>query len=270
MKKWWLPLFSPILSILVVLLIGEVVIMSNRGDAGYGGIGILLGGLLFYCAVVIPLVCFLYARLCLREGRFRVAYALCQAFLITLPFSVWFLFVINDNEPRLGIWALVLFLWSAAWGLLGLIRGGNNQEVSASASHFIRIDLVRRPWMFPIVSLIGWPTAILAILTLGLGSNGDGTRFLFAIVSILYAALCYLVGMPAACFFYSAHCLQGQEHRLGFTLYQSFLTACSGVILIFKNGKSILFIFLLFAWCELWAMLGLRRAKREEKRKDAE
>ena len=72
---------------------------------------------------------------------------------------------------------------------------------------------------------------------------------------------CALV-VPTMCIVYSKWCLAGQRHRLPFTLYQSFFITAPYLILCLIDGE-IVYGLILFAWCELWALLGLIPLKRK-------
>ena len=117
MKKWLVPLSFPFISIAAVLLSGAAGVLGNGDGTGYGGIVIVLCGLIFYCVILIPTMCIVYSKRCLSRQRFRFLFTLYQSFLITFPYLILFL---KDNETI--VYSFILFAWCEIWGLIGLIR----------------------------------------------------------------------------------------------------------------------------------------------------
>lgn len=117
MKKWLVPLVYPFISVFVFLLIGAVGVWGNGDGTGYGGVVIVLGGIIVYCVIAIPVMCFLYSKCCLLEQRFRFLFTLYQSFLITLPYFILFL---KENETI--VYSIILFLWCELWALFGMIK----------------------------------------------------------------------------------------------------------------------------------------------------
>ena len=117
MKKWLFPLACSLVSIIAFLLSGVVGVLGNGDGTGYGGIVIVLCGLIFYCVILIPTMCIVYSKRCLSVQRFRFLFTLYQSFLITFPYLILFL---KDNETI--IYSFILFAWCEIWGLIGLIR----------------------------------------------------------------------------------------------------------------------------------------------------
>lgn len=114
MKKWLFPFACSVVSIIAFLLSGVVGVLGN-GD--YGGIVIVLCGLIFYCVILIPTMCIVYSKRCLSGQRFRFLFTLYQSFLITFPYLILFL---KDNETI--VYSFILFAWCEIWGLIGLIN----------------------------------------------------------------------------------------------------------------------------------------------------
>ena len=117
MKKWLFPIACSFVSVIAFLLSGVVGIFANGDGTGYGGIVIVLCGLIFYCVIVIPTMCIVYSRRYLAGQRFRFLFTLYQSFLITLPYLIWFL---KDNETI--VYSFILFVWCEIWGLIGLVK----------------------------------------------------------------------------------------------------------------------------------------------------
>ena len=53
MKKWLFPLACSLASIIAFLLSGVAGVLGNGDGTGYGGIVIVLGGLIFYCVITL-------------------------------------------------------------------------------------------------------------------------------------------------------------------------------------------------------------------------
>ncbi len=117
MKKWLIPLVFLLVSIVALLLIGAVGILGNGDGTGYGGIVIVLFGIIIYCVIAIPIMCFLYSKRCLLGQRFRFLFTLYQSLLITLPY-----FVLYSKENETIVYSIILYLWCELWALLGLVK----------------------------------------------------------------------------------------------------------------------------------------------------
>lgn len=113
------------------------------------------------------------------------------------------------------------------------------------------------PFAYPVVFV-----AALFLVKQAVESAKDGWAGLGV---LLYGigSYCALV-IPAMCIVYAKWCLTGQRHRLLFTLYQSFFITVPYLILCLIDGE-IFYSLILFAWCELWALLGLIPLKRRKR-----
>ena len=117
MKKWLFPIAYAIISIVIFLLIGVLGVCGNGDGTGYGGVVIILCGIIFYCPIIVPAMCLVYSKRCLSGERFRVLFTFYQSLLISLPYLILFF---KDNETFL--YSLILFVWCELWSLLGLIK----------------------------------------------------------------------------------------------------------------------------------------------------
>ena len=117
MKKWLFPIAYAIISIVIFLLIGVLGVCGNGDGTGYGGVVIILCGIIFYCLIIVPAMCLVYSKRCLSGGRFRVLFTFYQSLLISLPYLILF---IKDNETFL--YSFILFVWCELWSLLGLVK----------------------------------------------------------------------------------------------------------------------------------------------------
>ena len=117
MKKWLFPIAYAIISIVIFLLIGVLGVFGNGDGTGYGGVVIILCGIIFYCLIIVPVMCLVYSKRCLSEERFRVIFTFYQSLLISLPYLILF---VNDNETFL--YSFILFVWCELWSLLGLVK----------------------------------------------------------------------------------------------------------------------------------------------------
>ena len=117
MKKWLFPIAYAIISIVIFLLIGVLGVFGSGDGTGYGGVVIILCGIIFYCLIIVPAMCLVYSKRCLSGERFRVLFTFYQSLLISLPYLILF---IKDNETFL--YSLILFVWCELWSLLGLVK----------------------------------------------------------------------------------------------------------------------------------------------------
>ena len=120
MKKWLIPLTYPFVSVIAFLSSGAIGAAVTRNDTGYGGVIIVLIGLIFYCAIVIPAMCILYAKFCLSGEKFRFLFTLYSSLIIVLPYLI--VFGIVGNETESFAYSAILFVWCEIWNLIGLIR----------------------------------------------------------------------------------------------------------------------------------------------------
>ena len=90
MKKWLFPFAYAIISIGIFLLIGLLGFWGNGDGTGYGGVVIVLVGIIIYCVIAIPAMCLLYSKCCLLGQRFRLLFTFYQSFFITLPYCIFF------------------------------------------------------------------------------------------------------------------------------------------------------------------------------------
>ena len=117
MKKWLFPIAYAIISIVIFLLFGVLGVFGNGDGTGYGGVVIILCGIIFYCLIIVPAMCLVYSKRCLSGERFRVLFTFYQSLLISLPYLILF---IKDNETFL--YSFILFVWCELWSLLGLVK----------------------------------------------------------------------------------------------------------------------------------------------------
>lgn len=120
------------------------------------------------------------------------------------------------------------------------------------------------PLTFPFVTVI----ACLLSGAVGALGNGDGTGY--GGVAITLAGLIFygVIVVPAMCIVYSKYCLSEQKFRFFFTLYQSLLISLPCWIPFFMSRQIVYIAYgaILFAWCEIWGLVGLIRWKRKQDR----
>ena len=124
-----------------------------------------------------------------------------------------------------------------------------------------------KKWLFPIASAIFSIVIFLIIGVLAFLGNGDGSGY--GGVVILFCGIVFycMIIVPAMCLVYSKRCLSGERFRVLFTLYQSLIIPLPYLILFINETETFLYSFILFVWCELWALLGLIKFKRKIKNK---
>lgn len=121
------------------------------------------------------------------------------------------------------------------------------------------------PIAYPFISIV----AFLLSGAAGVLGNGDGTGYGGAVI-VLFGLIVYgVIVIPLICFLYSKRCLSGQKFRFLFTLYQSLLITLPYFILFLKDNETIGYSISLFAWCELWSLLGFVKFKHKAKKQDA-
>ncbi len=111
MKKWIIPIAYSFISTAVYLISGAIGASVGGNDTGYGGVVIILCGLILYCGIAVPVMCMLYSKKCLPGQRFRLLLTLYQSLLIALPYLI-----VN------AVVGLILFAWCESLSLLGLVK----------------------------------------------------------------------------------------------------------------------------------------------------
>ena len=117
MKKWLFHIACLLVSIVTFLLSGVVGVLGNGDGTGYGGVVIVLCGLIFYGVIVIPAMCIVYSRRYLSGQRLGFLFTIYHSLLITVPYLICFF---EDNETI--AYSFILFVWCEIWGLIGLIN----------------------------------------------------------------------------------------------------------------------------------------------------
>ncbi len=107
LKKWLFPVVSVVI-ILIVLLLFYLAAEPHSHDTGYGGVIIMLNGILFCVALVIPVLSVLYSKKCLSDSKHKYYFTLYNSLMLTLPF--------------ISMIAPIIFAWCEIWSLIGLIR----------------------------------------------------------------------------------------------------------------------------------------------------
>lgn len=119
MKKWLVPLVFPLISVASLVAIYALAHGANGDGTGYGGVVVGFIGLIFYCGIVIPVICIAYSKCCLTGQEFRLLFILYQSFFIGLPYYIPnFL----SRDITYFTYNAILFIWCVLWGLIGLIR----------------------------------------------------------------------------------------------------------------------------------------------------
>ena len=106
--------------------------------------------------------------------------------------------------------------------------------------------------LFPFISFI-----------LSLAIQGCSAMITFAPVAELIFVLWTVIYLPSVSFLYARKIRNGGKRSIPYTLVHSFLLALSfGVFYLTREGMATALI--LFAWCELWALIGLIRRQKQK------
>ncbi len=122
LKKWLFPVSSAIISVVLFFFFGFLGILGNGDGTGYGGAVIILCCIIFYIAIVMPVMCFGYSKHCLSGRKHRLLFTLYHSFLISTLYLVYFCLV------NAVYFAPLIFIWCELWGLLGLIRKKSSEK----------------------------------------------------------------------------------------------------------------------------------------------
>ena len=133
MKKWFIPLAYPFVTVMALLLSGAVGASAKANDTGYGGIVIVLCGLLLYCVIVIPAMCILYSRYCLSGQKHRFLFTLYQSLLIGLPYYISCLI---SRDIDYVAYCAILFAWCEAWSLIGFVKLKPKKKEQEESTNF--------------------------------------------------------------------------------------------------------------------------------------
>lgn len=113
LKKWLFPVVSAII-LLVILLLSYVAAEPHSHDAGYGGLAIMMNGIIFCVTIVMPVLSVLYSKKCLLDSEHKYYFTLYNSLMLTIPILIIFL--------NLIVFAFIPFVWCEIWGLIGLKR----------------------------------------------------------------------------------------------------------------------------------------------------
>ena len=116
-----------------------------------------------------------------------------------------------------------------------------------------------KKWLFPPLSAVLFASLVLLFFAIGVGRNGDGSRFFEALLSVLLVGICFVTLPPAIGFLYAKLFLRDEGRRIPYTLYQSLVISLPYPILCFDGKKTLLYALALLAWTEAWSLLGLVR-----------
>ncbi len=121
-----------------------------------------------------------------------------------------------------------------------------------------------KKWLIPLTYPLISAAVFLLCGAAGAWGNGDGTGYGGAVIVLCGLIFYCVIGIPVMCIVYAKRCLSAQRFRFLFTLYQSVLFVLPYQILFFKENETVIYSFILFAWCEIWSLMGLIRWKREK------
>ena len=128
MKKWLFPIISTISLTLTYLVVGGFIAWKNPNDSGYGGLVIFLYIMAFIVLVIVPILCFSYAKRCLKNQRHRFLFTIYNSLCIVLPYLLLF-----SREDETIIYSMLFWGWCELWSLIGLSKAqDNNQEEKIS------------------------------------------------------------------------------------------------------------------------------------------
>jgi hypothetical protein len=106
MKKFIMPMVNSgvMVAFLAIIMLQDNIICIA---------GLLAIGFLF----IIPTVSFVYSKRFIKDISPKFPYTLYDSLVITLPY-----FLFCFGEPETYVYALVVFLWSELWGVLGTLK----------------------------------------------------------------------------------------------------------------------------------------------------
>ena len=107
--------------------------------------------------------------------------------------------------------------------------------------------------IYPIISF-----AVSILIQLGVFLPND-EAFLILAYFLLFAWV--LLFIPISSFCYSKKVLKKDRGRYLYTLLYSLTISLSYLVLFFMDGESYLYALGIFAWSEIWALLGLIRKR---------
>lgn len=125
-----------------------------------------------------------------------------------------------------------------------------------------------KKWLIPLAYPIIFIVTFLFIgALLGWGDVG-GTGYGGAVIFLCCLIFCFVIVIPIICFLYSKRCLSGQRYGFLFTLYQSLLITLPYFATFIHEDETAIYALILFAWCELWSLLGLANSKKKAETHD--
>lgn len=266
----------PIISLIASL---NPVLMINGLSGDLGDVAVALLILFFWIVLFIPIFSYLYSYEILKNSDRKIqrttlnALATCAAsaagpllfeikkvkWRYDTPMEMW-----GAQLLQAVVYMVLLFTWCEMWGLLGVIRQHSAQsqktgEIATEESHNNYME-DKKKFLYAAFSFI---------LSLFIGSvlwvwhPNNSSVFIFK--KALFWAWITLF-MPASSFLYSWFLLRKYKSKIGYTFFHSLVIFLSYTIMqqVFMINAE-LNILIIFAWCEVWALLGLigKRTKKQ-------
>ncbi len=120
-----------------------------------------------------------------------------------------------------------------------------------------------KKWLFPVISaVITWIIILLSYVAAEPYSHDSGYGGL--VICSIGLIFCFAISIPVFSVLYSKICLHDSENKFLFTIYHSFLIILPYLILFFREDETIIYAAIIFAWCEIWGLLGLIRKKEQK------
>lgn len=257
-NKFYFPLISFIVSLSAVLMIYSL--PPELGSA------LLAINIIVLCGcLIIPILSFYYSKKILKNSSKRILYTLLNSFASGLSGAIYAIFGYEHLRERILyalIDMLVIFIWSEIWGVFGLIgkqdkKNGEEQTNDNAIGEENNNEEGYKKILYPVMSFV----LSLFIEAVVLIPKGD--HYLFIVSSVLLIWI--LLFMPLVSFLYPKMILKNGKNKIVYTLLNSLAICLSYLFLLFLELHSYWVALGIFAWSEVWGLLGLigKRDKKE-------
>ncbi len=187
-KKWWMPAVFMVVSA-VFFAVPYLIIPLFFNDDAWSGVGYVFLCLGIWFFLALPILSLIYPRRVIFANRERFLLTVYNSLLIVLPLAV---FSLINKTYELLIYALIAFVWSEMWALLGLSGKGDKKA-----------DV----WYVPLFLAV-------AVLVVNMWLQYYVSKTL--LVAILSCIVC-----PIAIAIYTRICVRDRRSKVFYTVYAS-------------------------------------------------
>ena len=236
-------LIIPFFLVPLLMLFGAIVSpIFSSGDIGRIGIAVALAFIVFF-----PLYSLIYGIFATINEKGKYRFALYNSVVSTMQFLILDGFDLNAMQYYIGILFTILF-----WTLIPIWIYNNNHNNGNEES--LIIDSLGKLGK----SLLYLCAAFLVSIYLQNLMFSDSLDISFAYTIII---MLFFILFPLASFFYSKKFIPKNTKKLFKSVICPAVLATSYLIACYRVNATYLITLVLFVWCEIWSLIGLKAKK---------